>query len=66
MQEKQDHVNNMMLKKLKVACQLTTEEMLDVLDDGESPYQKASLVPLCVNRVTVTTKNAATTLPVSS
>ncbi|MEK4701238.1 DUF1456 family protein [Solibacillus sp. FSL R7-0668] len=42
-QEKPDHVNNMVLKKLKVACQLTTEEMLDVLDDGGIAVSKGEL-----------------------
>lgn len=42
-QEKLDHVNNMVLKKLKVACQLTTEEMLDVLDDGGIAVSKGEL-----------------------
>ena len=42
-QEKPDHTNNMVLKKLKVACQLTTEEMLDVLDDGGIAVSKGEL-----------------------
>ena len=42
-QEKPDHVNNMVLKKLKVACQLTTEDMLDVLDDGGIAVSKGEL-----------------------
>lgn len=42
-QGKPDHVNNMVLKKLKVACQLTTEEMLDVLDDGGIAVSKGEL-----------------------
>ena len=42
-QEKPDHVNNMVLKKLKVACQLTTEQMLDVLDDGGIAVSKGEL-----------------------
>lgn len=43
LQEKPDHVNNLVLKKLKVACQLTTEEMLDVLDDGGIAVSKGEL-----------------------
>lgn len=42
-QEKPDHVNNMILKKLKVACQLTTEEMLDILDEGGIAVSKGEL-----------------------
>lgn len=42
-QEKPDHINNMVLKKLKVACQLTTEQMLDVLDDGGIAVSKGEL-----------------------
>lgn len=42
-QDKPDHVNNMVLKKLKVACQLTTEDMLDVLDDGGIAVSKGEL-----------------------
>ena len=42
-QERSDHVNNMVLKKLKVACQLTTEEMLDILDDGGIAVSKGEL-----------------------
>lgn len=42
-QEKPDHINNMVLKKLKVACQLTAEEMLDVLDDGGIAVSKGEL-----------------------
>lgn len=38
-----DHVNNMLLKKLKVALQLTTEEMLDILDDGGIAVSKGEL-----------------------
>ena len=42
-QEKADHVNNMVLKKLKVACQLTTEDMLDILDEGGIAVSKGEL-----------------------
>lgn len=42
-QEKPDHVNNMVLKKLKVACQLTTEDMLDLLDEGGIAVSKGEL-----------------------
>ncbi|MBD8034247.1 MULTISPECIES: YehS family protein [Solibacillus] len=42
-QEKPDHVNNMILKKLKVACQLTTEDMLDILDEGGIAVSKGEL-----------------------
>lgn len=38
-----DHVNNMLLKKLKVALQLTTEDMLDILDDGGIAVSKGEL-----------------------
>lgn len=41
--QKPDHVNNMLLKKLKVALQLTTEEMLDILDDGGIAVSKGEL-----------------------
>lgn len=35
--------NNMLLKKLKVALQLTTEEMLEILDDGGIIVSKGEL-----------------------
>lgn len=38
-----DHVNNMLLKKLKVALQLKTEDMLDILDDGGIAVSKGEL-----------------------
>lgn len=41
--QKSDNVNNMLLKKLKVALQLTTEEMLDILDDGGIAVSKGEL-----------------------
>lgn len=42
-EQKSDNVNNMLLKKLKVALQLTTEEMLDILDDGGIAVSKGEL-----------------------
>ncbi|MFZ0577097.1 MAG: DUF1456 family protein [Psychrobacillus psychrotolerans] len=41
--QQKDHVNNMLLKKLKVALQLTTEDMLDVLHDGGIVVSKGEL-----------------------
>lgn len=41
--QQKDHVNNMLLKKLKVALQLTTEDMLEVLDDGGIAVSKGEL-----------------------
>lgn len=41
--QKSDNVNNMLLKKMKVALQLTTEEMLDILDDGGIAVSKGEL-----------------------
>ena len=41
--QKSDNVNNMLLKKLKVALQLTTEEILDILDDGGIAVSKGEL-----------------------
>lgn len=41
--QQKDHVNNMLLKKLKVALQLTTEDMLDILDDGGIAVSKGEL-----------------------
>lgn len=38
-----EHVNNMLLKKLKVALQLKTEDMLDILDDGGIAVSKGEL-----------------------
>lgn len=38
-----DHINNMLLKKLKVALQLKTEDMLDILDDGGIAVSKGEL-----------------------
>lgn len=38
-----DHINNMLLKKLKVALQLKTEDMLDILDDGGIIVSKGEL-----------------------
>ncbi|WP_391117467.1 DUF1456 family protein [Psychrobacillus sp. L3] len=35
--------NNMLLKKLKVALQLTTEDMLDILDEGGIAVSKGEL-----------------------
>ncbi|MGX9136070.1 DUF1456 family protein [Rummeliibacillus sp. JY-2-4R] len=40
---KKDHVNNMLLKKLKVALQLKTEDMLDILDEGGIAVSKGEL-----------------------
>ncbi|HWI49559.1 MAG TPA: DUF1456 family protein [Rummeliibacillus sp.] len=40
---RKDHVNNMLLKKLKVALQLKTEDMLDILDDGGIAVSKGEL-----------------------
>ncbi|SDO08696.1 Uncharacterized conserved protein YehS, DUF1456 family [Psychrobacillus sp. OK028] len=42
-EQQKDHVNNMLLKKLKVALQLTTEDMLDILDDGGIAVSKGEL-----------------------
>lgn len=42
-EQQKDHVNNMLLKKLKVALQLTTEDMLEVLDDGGIVVSKGEL-----------------------
>lgn len=42
-EQQKDHVNNMLLKKLKVALQLTTEDMLDVLHDGGIVVSKGEL-----------------------
>ncbi|QUG42926.1 DUF1456 family protein [Psychrobacillus sp. INOP01] len=42
-EQHKDHVNNMLLKKLKVALQLTTEDMLEVLDDGGIIVSKGEL-----------------------
>lgn len=42
-EQKSDNVNNMLLKKLKVALQLTTEDMLDILDDGGIAVSKGEL-----------------------
>lgn len=42
-QQQKDHVNNMLLKKLKVALQLTTEDMLDILHDGGIVVSKGEL-----------------------
>ena len=42
-EQQKDHVNNMLLKKLKVALQLTTEDMLDILDDGGVAVSKGEL-----------------------
>lgn len=41
--QQKDHVNNMLLKKLKVALQLTTEDMLEVLDNGGIVVSKGEL-----------------------
>lgn len=41
--QEKDHVNNMVLKKLKVALQLTTEDMLEILDDGGIIVTKGEL-----------------------
>lgn len=38
-----DHMNNMLLKKLKVALQLTTEDLLDILDEGGIIVSKGEL-----------------------
>jgi len=38
-----DHVNNMLIKKLKVALQLKTEDILDILDDGGIAVSKGEL-----------------------
>lgn len=38
-----EHVNNMLLKKVKVALQLTTEDMLDILDEGGIAVSKGEL-----------------------
>ncbi len=40
---KKDHVNNMLLKKVKVALQLKTEDMLDILDEGGIVVSKGEL-----------------------
>ena len=42
-EQQKDHINNMLLKKLKVALQLTTEDMLDVLHDGGIVVSKGEL-----------------------
>ena len=42
-EQKSDNVNNMLLKKLKVALQLTTEDMLDILDGGGIAVSKGEL-----------------------
>ena len=42
-EQKSDNVNNMLLKKLKVALQLTTEDMLNILDDGGIAVSKGEL-----------------------
>ncbi|MEK4487235.1 DUF1456 family protein [Psychrobacillus sp. FSL H8-0484] len=42
-EQHKDHVNNMLLKKLKVALQLTTEDMLDILDEGGIAVSKGEL-----------------------
>lgn len=42
-EQPKDHVNNMLLKKLKVALQLTTEDMLNILDDGGIAVSKGEL-----------------------
>ncbi|MGE7622430.1 DUF1456 family protein [Viridibacillus sp. NPDC096237] len=42
-EQTKDHVNNMLLKKLKVALQLTTDDMLDILDDGGIAVSKGEL-----------------------
>ncbi|PZX03146.1 uncharacterized protein YehS (DUF1456 family) [Psychrobacillus insolitus] len=42
-EQHKDHVNNMLLKKLKVALQLTTEDMLDILHDGGIVVSKGEL-----------------------
>ncbi|WP_102693886.1 YehS family protein [Rummeliibacillus pycnus] len=42
-EQSKDHVNNMLLKKLKVALQLKTEDMLDILDDGGIAVSKGEL-----------------------
>ncbi|TQR19391.1 DUF1456 family protein [Psychrobacillus vulpis] len=39
----ENSANNMLLKKLRVALQLTTEEMLDILDDGGIAVSKGEL-----------------------
>ena len=41
--QKADNVNNMLLKKLKVALQLTTEDMLAILDGGGIAVSKGEL-----------------------
>lgn len=45
-EQQKDHVNNMLLKKLKVALQLTTEDMLEVLDDGGIIVSKGELAAI--------------------
>lgn len=42
-EQQKDHVNNILLKKLKVALQLTTEDMLEVLEDGGIIVSKGEL-----------------------
>lgn len=42
-EKNKDHMNNMLLKKLKVALQLTTEDILDILDDGGIIVSKGEL-----------------------
>ncbi|MGG0657211.1 DUF1456 family protein [Rummeliibacillus pycnus] len=42
-EQSKDRVNNMLLKKLKVALQLKTEDMLDILDDGGIAVSKGEL-----------------------
>ncbi|MEG0259861.1 MAG: DUF1456 family protein [Lysinibacillus sp.] len=42
-EQKLDNVNNMLLKKLKVALQLTTEDMLNILNDGGVAVSKGEL-----------------------
>ncbi|MFJ8065302.1 DUF1456 family protein [Psychrobacillus sp. NPDC096426] len=39
----ENSANNMLLKKLKVALQLTTEDMLDILDEGGIAVSKGEL-----------------------
>lgn len=43
LQKNKDHVNNLLLKKLKVALQLTTEDMIDIFYDAGINVSKGEL-----------------------
>ena len=51
--------NNMLLKKVKIALALTTEEMLELLYDGGIKVTKGELGAILRNPVIVIIKSAA-------